>query len=52
MDDIKNPPIKSNVSVLKIDSLTKEQLKDAEFTVYNDVDKEVSSPMVLTPFML
>ena len=40
VDDIKNPPIKGNVSVLKIDSLTKEQLKDAEFTVYNDIDKD------------
>ena len=40
VDDIKNPPIKGNVSVLKIDSLTKEQLKGAEFTVYNDVDKD------------
>ena len=40
VDDIKNPPIKGNVSVLKIDSLTKEQLKGAEFIVYNDVDKD------------
>lgn len=40
VDDVLNPPIKGNVSVLKIDSLTKEQLKDAEFTVYNDVDRD------------
>ena len=40
VDDVKNKPVKGNVSVLKIDSLTKEQLKDAEFTVYNDIDKD------------
>lgn len=38
--DVESKPIKGNVSVLKIDSLTKEQLKGAEFTVYNDVDKD------------
>ena len=40
IDDVENPPIKGNVSVVKIDAYTKEQLADAEFTVYSDVNKD------------
>ena len=40
IDDVENPQIKGNVSVVKIDAYTKEQLADAEFTVYSDVNKD------------
>ena len=40
IDDVENPQIKGNVSVVKIDAYTKEQLADAEFTVYADVNKD------------
>lgn len=37
---ISNTPIFGNICITKIDALSKEKLKGAEFTVYQDIDKD------------